>query len=278
LLLGDRAHIPGFPIKRNAGRGDDLVMTWNQGPFNLSGNDAAGDPTETLSIWIASSVDGFTNWSLLALTLPNGTAETTFDLVSSLNGNQSFSGWFTASNNDDRLFIRQKKNVGDFRFYIQNGGAEEVLGFNARSGVGEITTYFDRDRVFNQLTPEERTRHALLGDRPGSNCLVKLDPSNAVDAAVINNATDGKGNPLGYDSTVVQPDWKIMDGKSAIFQFTKYSSATVASTEEEIVYPAGAQTGDLALKIIREFDASPELVNKYEVPYTLLSSDLITPP
>lgn len=253
ILLGDRHHIPGFPIKKNAGRGDDLVMAWNSGPFDLSGNDADTNSRDTLVIWFARNNDDFTNWAQLSITLPNGAAETNSTIAAALNADAGFSAWFTAtlsSGNDvgetERLFIRQKKNVGEFRFYIANGRAEEALQFNARSGVGEILTYFDRDRIFHFFTAAERIRHAVNGDRPGNNALVKLDPAGSnVDANVIDNAVNAAGKSLGYDSSTVREDWQLMDGKSGIFQFTKYSSNAVASTATNIIYPAGAEVGDL---------------------------------
>lgn len=291
LLLGDRHHIPGFPIKRNAGRGDDLAMAWESGPFDLSGNDADGNSRDALVIWFATNNDNFTNWAQLNITLPNGAAETDGSIAAALNADAGFSAWFTATlsrGNDvgevdrpviTRILIRQKKNVGEFRFYIANGRAEEALQFNARAGVGEILTYFDRDRIFHYFTAEERTRHALDGDRPGNNALVKLDPvGSVVDANVIDNAVNSAGKTLGYDSSVVQEDWEIMSGKSGIFQFTKYSAAAVVTTTTNIIYPAGAEVGDFALKVVEQYDATPELVNKFELPYTLEAGDLITPP
>jgi|SaaInlV_165m_DNA_1040744.scaffolds.fasta_scaffold04813_6 hypothetical protein len=287
LLLGDRHHIPGFPIKRNAGRGDDLVMAWQSGPFDLSGNDADGvNSRDTLVIWFARNTDEFTNWAKISIALPNGAAETNTTIAAALNANAQFSAWFTLSSspgNDtseqERLFIRQKKNVGEFRFYIENGRAEEAIQFNARSGVNEILTYFDRDRVFHFFTSDERTRHNPAGDRPGNNCLIKLDPAGSnVDAAVIDNALNAAGKSLGFNSSVVQEDWEIMSGKSGIFQFTKYSAAVVASTNTSIIYPAGAEVGDFALKVVEQYDVTPELVNKFNLPYTLEAGDLITPP
>ena len=286
LLLGDRHHIPGFPIKRNAGRGDDLSMSWGSGPFNLSGNDSDGASSDTLVIWFARNTDEFTNWAQISITLPNGAAETCTTISAALSADAQFSAWFTTSVSADndvgeqgRLFIKQKKNVGEFRFYIANGRAEEVLQFNARSGVGEILTYFDRDRIFHFFTADERIRHNPIGGRPGSNCLIKLDPVGSnVDAAVIDNAVNASGKSLGYQSGTVQPDWEIMSGKSAIFQFTKYSAAVVATTNTSIIYPAGAEVGDFALKVVEQYDATPELVNKFDLPYTLEAGDLITPP
>ncbi len=286
LLLGDRHHIPGFPVKRNAGRGDDLAMAWESGPFDLSGNDADANSRDTLVIWFARNADEFTNWAQISIALPNGAAETNATISAALNADAQFSAWFSVSTspgNDvgeqERLFIKQKKTVGEFRFYIQNGRAEEALQFNARSGVSEILTYFDRDRVFHFFTADERTRYNPAGDRPGSNALIKLDPAGSnVDAAVIDNAVNAAGKSLGYDSSVVQEDWEIMSGKSAIFQFTKYSAAVVATTNTSIIYPAGAEVGDFALKVVEQYDATPELVNKFELPYTLEAGDLITPP
>ena len=63
-------------------------------------------------------------------------------------------------------------------------------------------------------------------------------------AQIIATATDSKGKPLGFDYTVVQPDWALLRGRSGLFQFTKTTGGT------SIVYPAGAREGDFAMKIV----------------------------
>ena len=172
------------------------------------------------------------------------------------------------------------------RFYVGNGAAEEALGFNARAGVGEILTYFDRDKVahlFADVASDtaaiQRERYKGTGSRPTCNCLIPLDPvANTVDANIIDNAVNAKGVSLALDSGTVNEDWAIMAGKSGSFQFTKISAAVVDHAITSIVYPAGASIGDFALEIVEEYDGSDVLLRKFEKPHTLVAADLITPP
>jgi hypothetical protein len=109
--------------------------------------------------------------------------------------------------------------------------------------------------------------------------LIALAPGTATEAALINNAVDAKGNSLGYSSSTVHTDWELLAGRSGLFQFTKGpSTGSVSTTTTTIIYPAGASTGDLAKKIVTQYDASSVVVKQYEMPYTLTSGDLITPP
>ena len=292
LILGDRHHIPGFPIKGNAGRGDNLVMNWNNGPFDLSDNDADGTDISNLILWVAIDTEDFNNWSQLSIDLGTGATETVFSIRDTLNADTVFSAWFTSTvangNNSesDRLIITQKRPITQMRFYVGNGAAEEALGFNARAGVGEILTYFDRDKVAHLITSDggddtaaiQRERYKGTGSRPTCNCLVPLDPgSPGVDANIIDNAVNAKGVSLALDSSTIKEDWEIMAGKSGSFQFTKISAAVKDHTITSIIYPAGAVIGDFALEIVEEYDASDVLLRKFEKPHTLVAADLITP-
>jgi hypothetical protein len=249
----------------NSGRGDDLVMSWaGVGPFDLSGNDADGTAKRYLSVKFTSN---FTHWSVLRFDLTAGAALTVTALVSTLNADANFTSFFTAASSNGILTFRQRLPVGRFRFFVVNGGAETVLKFNARAGVFEMPEYF--------------VRHIIGGDETDClHTLVQLDPTNNdVDADVIDDAVDHKGNSLGYDSSNVKEEWEFLSGSSGIFQFRKHTVDGSNRITQSIVYPAGSGVGDLAVKTVYTFTSANTVpTTVFEMPYTLQSGDLITPP
>lgn len=277
-LLGDRHHMPTFVVPVNAGRGRDLVVSWTNGPFDLSGNDADGNPTNILKLSFA--LHNTKNWATISVNISSGAASaaavTEAEVIAALNANASFSSWFTASfanfyidNKTPRIHIRQRKSVTEFKFYVVNGQADEKLGFNARAGVAELPTYFARHTIANRFVFED-----------SAGMIIELDPgANDVDAAIIDGAVDAKGVSLEFDSSTIQDDYQLLEGRSGIFTFTKGPSNNAVSTTETIIeYPAGAKVGDLAKKTITRKDSGALVVSKFELPYTLESGDLITPP
>lgn len=270
-LLADRQHIPKFVIKSNTGRASEHVNSWKNGPYDLSGNDLVGDPSAILKICF--SLHNRKNWATLEIDLTTAAASssavTEQEVVASLNLHALFNERFSASVNNKNIIIRQKKPITDFKFYIINGQAEEKIGFNARAGIAELPTYFSRHTLDNRFLFEDSVA-----------ALIELDPSgNDVHAALIDNALDAHGVSLGYNSSIIQEDWQLLKGRSGLFQFTKGpSNNAVDSTSTTILYHAGAKVGDLAKKIVVQKDAGGLIVKEFEIPYTLISGDLITPP
>ena len=264
-LLGDRHLIPTFRVGPNTGRGQEYVFNWAEGPFDLSGNDPAGNATDKLYIiWaprsgVTSGVD-FKNWSTIEVditqTAASSSSVTSSDIITDLNNNAIFSERFDAMLDDGRVAIRQKKDITEMHFYIRNGNAEDVLQFNQKAGIAEIPTFFARHTIENRFTFEDSQNH-----------LIELDASNAVDAKLIDNAVDVRGNSLGFDSSTVREDWELLEGRSGIFEFTNSVDSTTT-----VIYSAGSKVGDLARKIIEVSG------NTFNLPHTLESSDLITPP
>lgn len=283
-VLGDRSHSLTFECPRNAGRSDELVTSWEDGPFDLSGNDTDGNSRDTLTIYYSIHYP-FTRWAVLTVDVTSEAASSSsvyhHEISESLNASNDFSAWFTASinPNNKRVQIRSKKPGTEFHFYIVNGRAEEALRFNKRAGVAELPTYFDRHKVVHLFSTL-----ALMESFPDRmNILIPLDPSNsggasAVDDDVIDNAVDAFGNSKGFSSSTVQADYQLLKGRSGIFQF---QSITVDSSDritEIIEYPAGAKVGDFAKRTLYEYSGSntnPD--QKTELPYTLTSGDLVTP-
>ncbi len=275
-VLGDRQHIPKFVVRRNFGRGDESVSAWIEGPYNFSGNDADGNSCATIEIVYA--LLNPRNWATLSVSTVTGAANTAAvtpeELAASLNANTTFAERFVAQlgvfpSGSRRVEIRQKKPVTEFRFYIKNGLGEEKIGFNARAGVAELPTYFARHTMANRFTFEDC-----------QNCLILLNPAGStVDLNLINAAVDQRGVSLGYSGSTVKGDWQLLEGKSGLFEFQKGpGAAPINDTDTVILYPAGAQVGDLAQKIVTQKNNGGEIVAKFTIPYTLEASDLVTPP
>lgn len=274
-VLSDRKYSIDFKVPRNAGRGDEYVVSYGgNGPFNLSGNDADGDPKANLVILFA--LNDPKNWTQLSISVAGATpaATTTSEIVSLLNANALFADFFTAGLKDEqgngqyRITIRQKKQISQFRFYIQKGQAEEVLKFNKFAGVGEIPTFFDRHSV--------EQRYAFPDSQ---NQLIALDPvGSVVDAAVIDSAVDAQGVSRGFSSGTVLEDWQLLKGRAGLFTFQKLTVDGSDRITQIIEYPAGAIEGDMARLIAYTYTGAnlkPDQIT--EIPYTLQSGDLVTP-
>jgi hypothetical protein len=276
-LLGDRQHVITFACKGNAGRGPEMVCCHNnEKTYDLSGNDADGTAKKNLIINFAIDSDMFKNWTSLTVDISGATAAATTpaEVVAALNDDDSFSSWFTANLspwnkevNYNKIQITQNQPNSRMKFFIRSGGAETVLQFNAKAGVAELPSYFVRHTV-------DDTYRWDYTD--AQNQLVLLDPgANDVDANVITNAKDANGNSLNLDSSTVQADWQLLQGRSGLFKFSKYTVADAKITAK-IEYPAGAKVGDLAKKT--EYQYTGDLVSEAtEIPYTLTSGDLLTP-
>lgn len=273
-VLSDRHHIPKFVVPENKGRGDAIVTVHAEGPYNLSGNDADGNAKNVLNIEFA--INDFKAWASLSCTISavSLAATTPSEIVESLNNNLAFSGWFTASmidqfdSNSYRISIRQNKPSSNMRFYIKNNQAETVLLFNKKAGVAEIPSYFDRHSIANRFNFSD-----------SANMLVFLDVDNSdVDAAVVNNAVNGKGEKLNLNASSLVDDYILLAGRSGQYIFQKNTIDGSDRITEIVEYHAGAKVGDLCKKTLYTYTGSnrnPDQVT--ELPHVLTSGDLITP-
>jgi len=279
-VLGDRHLSPEFRCYGNKGRGDEMVVVWEVPPYDLSGNDVDTATTDTLVIKYA--LYNSKNWNTLSINIASGAASasavTPAEIIGNLNNDATFSTFFTASLGSldadvspiskKRVVIRQNKPVTQFKFYIVNGRAEEKLKFNKKAGVAELPTYFDRHSVGNHVTFSD-----------GQSLLVPLTPGTYdVDANVIDDAIDAHGVSLGLTSGVVQADYKLLKGRSGIFNFQKITVDSSDRITQIIEYQAGAIAGDLGRKIQYTYTAAktkPDQIT--EIPHTLSSGDFVTP-
>mgnify|MGYP003969454863 CR=1 FL=1 len=295
-VLGDRQHSLTFKCPRNAGRGESIVVSWNLPAYDFTGNDADGNPALSLRIRTAFNTN-IRQWAEMNVT---GTAPTLLlnattadEVVAALNSDVTFAPMFTASIQSEtgeggiappagnrRVMIRSNFDPTRMKFYIVNGRAEEVLGFNARAGVAELPTYFSRHGVNEWDDFDDST-----------GMMVPLDTiANAVDAAVVNDAVNFRGVALNFTAATVQDDYELLEGRSGIFNF---QSITLLNTDgaitgtaieriaEIIEYPAGAVVGDLGRKITYAYtgiaDNNLQPTQTTEEPYTLEAGDLVTP-
>ena len=126
--------------------------------------------------------------------------------------------------------------------------------------VGEILSYFDRDTIANRYTFPN-----------GLNHLIKLNPYDSTDAAIISNA--------GFNPNNAKEDWELLRGRAAgIYTFKKQTVDDSDRITQIIEYPAGASVGDIARKTIFTYtdtNTTPDEI--FEIPYVLTSNDLIEP-
>lgn len=201
-FFADRHEYLYYAVPSNYGRGDNIVSSWGVAPFNLSGNDLSGNSKNTLTIGYAIDSE-YKNWSYISINIASGvvstSAVTVAEIVNILNNTTSFSWLFEAINSENKYVrIRQKLPSTSMRFYIVNGRAEQVLLFNKKAGVAEIHSDVEKHLISNRFTSES------LG------MLVKLDPANAVDANIIDNAKDKDGNSLGLNSASPKLDAALL--------------------------------------------------------------------
>lgn len=198
-------------------------------------------------------------------------ATTATEVVAALNANPLFNDNFTASlvnylrggtasGPPFKILIRAKKARQSARIYITNAGAEEKLNFNYRALVKEMPSYFER------FTIAERFNYPT-----GPNLLVKLDPLNPVDAAVIIKA--------GLNPLAPLTDWQLLADRSNTHTFSKITMDGSGRITEVIEYFCGAVAGDMARKTQYTYtgvSGTPDQVTT--IPYTLQSGDLVIPP
>lgn len=287
-VLGDRQQSLTFVCPPNSGRSEELVSSWNEptnGTYDFSGNDSDGNSTNVLvfrfsinQIWTNLEVNITDNTNASLSPAPTDSAMRPYEIVSILNSDPSFSSHFIASldkfnsGENHRIIIRQKFQTSRMKFFVLNGRAEEILGFNKRAGVAELPSYFSRYKVYG-------------GDMgypiDGTNAIVELDPdaaggSSVVDDNIINYAVDNKGNPLSFDASVMKEDYEFLEGRSGIFMFKKQTLDGSGRIVELIEYPAGASVGGFARKILYTYtgtNTNPSTIK--ELPHVLESSDIL---
>jgi len=299
-VLGDRQYSLTFVCPANTGRSHELVAAWGEPTifsgnpvyYNLSGNDSDGDDRSILKIrmtidptsknWVNLSINLTENTYAALDPSPSSSQIEPWQIVSILNANPNFSSYFTAalqtnpsSTANTKITIRQKYDASRMKFFILNGQAETVLKFNARAGVSQLPDYFAKCKIWGgDMTDTSDETYSL----------VLLEPSNsygslAVDNDVIDNATDPKGNSLGFDSNEFKADWELLAGRgSGLYTFKKQTVDGQDRISEIIEYGTGASVGELCRKTNYTYtgtNINPDQIT--QIPYILQSGDLVNP-
>lgn len=266
LLLGDRQHIPTFPVPPNKNKSDQMIA-WNNSTYDLS-----SDNTLTINYAIDPQMKAF---SAISINVAGGTASATTaaEIVVALNANSTFLSLFTASEkkwvdrnriSQSTVFIQAKRPAQSIRAYISNSSAEKKLRFNKYAGIAEIPSFFDRHQISNSTNPESE------------GMLIKLDGTDtAVDRVIIREFLQN----TAWTNSDLQADYALLAGRSGLFQFKKQTVDGSNRITQIIEYSAGAVAGDFAKKINYTYSgANTSPTNITEIPYVLATGDLITPP
>jgi len=291
MVLADRKQVIEFKCPQNWGRGPNFVIAWLPGPYDVS------TTYKTLRLQVAIDND-FRNWSTLSFDLSGGTyaatnaAATATEIATYLNSLTGFSSYFTATATDPPLFaenaprlkIKQVFQETRMKFYVDNISFERLARFNARVGVAELPTYFDRHAIWTHSTSPaylasstNLTSWPYHADSTGS--LVYLDTGLDGDQLVIGSAVDNKGNNLGLVYGSPQTDWQLLTGRSGAFNCQIITLDITNRVSTIIEFQTGAKAGDLARKIeyyyaVGNATSSPNGV--YEIPHVLTPSNIAT--
>lgn len=182
LLLADRGHALTYVIRPNNGRTTEIIFSHatpsSSNTFDLAGTDANGGDKSVLTFSICVDNRRYNDFTVdIAGATPAAT--TIGEIITILNADALFSSYFTAATEflqklDQiplRISIKCKKQLT--KFYVKNKGAESVLKFNAKAGVADIPTYFERHVIGNETYPEGETSNSLI-------CLSKFIVANTV--------------------------------------------------------------------------------------------------
>lgn len=259
LILADRKLSPTFTVDPNRNPQSKQVA-WNHGPYDFS---SSGSSLVFNFSWDSE----FRNWSSVTIDVAGADPSATLpgEVAAALNSDPMFSSLMVATvvkldGSDSVGISRNPLKKQNLRFYFLNSGAEEALGFNARSGVAELPLYFERHTVANR---------SAFPDSAGM--LIRLDESDPVDQAVITRA--------GFDPSAMQADWQLLRGRGAgLFTFQKLTVDATDRITQIIEYPAGSKPGDFARKINYTYtstNTNPSSIT--EIPHVLSVSDMLTP-
>jgi len=258
LILADRKLAPTFKVGPNRNLQTKQVA-WKAGPYDLS----SGSDLEFNFAWDPE----FKQWASVTIDVAGADASSTkaFEVATALNADPTFSSVFEAGvtqlpEGDSVMVSKVASKRQQVKFYFGNSGAETALGFNKMAPVAELPDYFERHTI-------ESVRD--FDDSVGM--LVRLDESDTVDQAVIENA--------GFDPGAMKADWELLRGRaSGLFTFQKLTVDGSDRITQIIEYPAGAKAGDFARKINYTYSGSNTNPSKVtEIPYVLQDTDLVTP-
>lgn len=253
LLLSDRQYNCTFKVRPNKNT-STLMRAWGTSPFNTVAN-------TTLTINI--SIDSGVTYTALAIPVTSGAAVSASQIVTDLNADSGFANFFTATlesfaaDQKGIVTVRALYPRENFKAYVSNTSAETILKFNRYCGVAELPDYFARHTIANSRSYTDSLACLVELAQPTYNTLI-------TEAGL---------------STTPKANYELLHGRSGAFNFYKQTVDGSSRITAKIEYPAGAVAGDLAKRTTYSYTAAqtaPDVIA--EVPYTLQTADLITPP
>ena len=245
------------------------MIAWNTEPYNFSS-------LTDLTINYAVNAD-FVGFSALTVDVSGATpgATTALEVATALNANTTFTTWFTARAQDvtenngsqptQSVLIQSTKQQTQIKAYMDNTGAESLLGFNKNAGIAEIPSVFTKDIITN----------SHLENSAG--ILIELDGTDtAIDRPIIRDFLD---NQVWTNADLLE-DWQMLEGRGGRFVFQINTSNADGQPTDTITWSAGAVEGDMAVRTIQVWSGATDTVpdEKYEVPHVLSSSDVANVP
>lgn len=257
LVLSDRKLSLTFRVAPNKNTQSNQVA-WNAGPYDFS--------SASILTFNFAWDNEYKNWAAVSIDVEGANPATTTaqEVVEKLNNNDMFSSMCEAKvtkvNGGDSVFVVKKSKKQNVKMYFSNSGAETKLGFNKMAGVAELPDYFARHTIENRNNYED-----------SAGILIKLDTSDSVDQAVIQNAN--------LNPSEMKEDWELLRGRSpGLFTFKKLTVDGSDRVTQIIEYPTGAVVGDFAKKTTYTYSGSNKNPSQvFELPYVLTAGDLITP-
>ena len=254
-----------FSIKANLNNIGPTMIAWVAEPYDFS-------VVNTFTMYYTYDPT-LRNFTPVAINMAGSTPAATLasEVATALNANTTFSNAFVASvANNTRggvnagppytVVITTNRPKGSIRYYVDNSGAESKLLFNLKAPVAELPTYFSRDTVTNRYVYPDSDA-----------CLIELNPGNPIDAQIITNA--------GFDPLTVQADWQLLHGRSVNDSFSKITLDGSGRITTIIEYWAGSVAGDLGKKTQFTYTSTNTTADQItQIPVTLQSGDLVTPP
>lgn len=244
------------------------MIAWNTEPYDFSS-------LTDLTINFATNPDhGF---SALTIDVAGSTpgATTALEVATALNANATFADRFNAvaqnvtQNNGSAptqsVLIKSTEEQTQIRTYMDNTGAEQLLGFNKNAGIAELPTYFSKDTIENYHLPNSAGQ------------LIELDGTDtAIDRVIIRNFLDDQT----WTNADLLEDWQMLEGRGGRFVFQIATNNGDGQATDIITWSAGAVAGDMAVRTIQVWGAAADTVpdEKYEVPHVLTTSDVANVP
>ncbi len=262
LVVSDRQYNLTFVVASNKGGGGEYICAFNAEPYDFS-------VTTDSVLTIRYNPDPLSLKTFHTLDIDLSGITTAADVVDELNSDAIFADFFRASiyeltPTNNSVLIRSKRPVTRLRFFVENVGAEEALRFNKKTGIAEIPTYYSRHTIANANN---------FTDSAG--LLIELDPAIAADLAIIREFLS---DPAWVAGDLLE-DWEMLKGRIGAFTFRKNTYDGSSRLIEVIEFPAGAKVGDFAKKIEYQYVGASTNPSVYtEIPHTLVSADLVTPP